>query len=127
TDSKKLLADLYFEKGNYDDAIRRYREILDIAPKNPAVLYNMGSALSAKGDEFAAMEYFKKAASEDRIGEVAHRAYSRLGAIYMDRKNYEEALTYLKEAAAIRPNDALNRYNLGIAYLRQNRTAEAIE
>jgi tetratricopeptide (TPR) repeat protein len=127
TDSKKLLADLYFEKGNYDDAIRRYREILDMAPKNPAVLYNMGSALSAKGDEFAAMEYFKKAASEDRIGEVAHRAYSRLGAIYMDRKNFEEALKYLKEAAAIRPNDAANRYNLGIAYLRQNRTAEAIE
>jgi tetratricopeptide (TPR) repeat protein len=126
TGAKKLLGDLYFERGNYDDAISRYREILDKSPEHPGVLYNMGSALMAKGDEFSAMEYFKKAGAADRIGEVAHRAYSRLGVIYMERKNFEEALKYLKDAVAIRPNDALNRYNLGIAYLRRNMTEEAM-
>jgi tetratricopeptide (TPR) repeat protein len=127
TDAKILLGNVYFETGKYDDAISAYREVLDKTPDNPRVLYNLGSALMMKGDEFAAMEYFKKAGAADRIGEVAHRAYSRLGVIYTERKDFAEAEKYLKEAVSIRPNDALNRYNLGIAYMRQKKTAEAVE
>ncbi len=127
TDTKTLLGNIYFETGKYDDAISAYRGVLDKTPDNPRVLYNMGSALMQKGDEFAAVEYFKKAGAADRIGEVAHRAYSRLGVIYIERKDFAEAEKYLKEAVSIRPNDALNRYNLGIAYLRQKKTPEAME
>ncbi len=126
-ESKILLGNIYFETGKYDEAIAAYREALDRTPDNARVLYNLGSALMQKGDEFAAMEYFKKAGAADRIGEVAHKAYSRLGVIYMERKDFAEAEKYLKEAASIRPNDALDRYNLGIAYLRQKKTAEAME
>ena len=127
TDAKTLLGNIYFESGKFDDAISAYRSVLDKNPGNPRVLYNMGSALMQKGDEFAAVEYFKKAGAADRIGEVAHRAFSRLGVIYTERKDFAEAEKYLKEAVAIRPGDALNRYNLGIAYLRQKKTAEAME
>jgi len=125
-DGKVLTGNIYFETGRYDEAIAAYREALSSEPENPRVLYNLGSALMKKGDEFAAVEYFKKAAAADRIGEIAFRAYSRLGVIYTERKNWDEAEKYLKEAVNIRPGDALNRYNLGIAYLRQNKTAEAI-
>lgn len=127
SDAKILLGNVYFETGKYDEAIETYRQALDGAPNNPRLLYNLASALMMKGDEFAAMEYFKKAAAADRIGEVAHRSYSRLGVMYTERKEFAEAEKYLKEAVAIRPNDALNRYNLGIAYLRQNKKEEAIE
>jgi tetratricopeptide (TPR) repeat protein len=127
TDAKTLLGNIYFETGKYDDAISAYRSVLDKNPHDPRVLYNMGSALMQKGDEFAAVEYFKKAGAADRIGEVAHRAFSRLGVIFTERKDFAEAEKYLKEAVAIRPNDALNRYNLGVAYLRQKKTAEAME
>ncbi|MBN2158652.1 MAG: tetratricopeptide repeat protein [Spirochaetes bacterium] len=126
-DTKTLLGNIYFETGRYDDAISAYRGVLDGSPENARVLYNMGSALMQKGDEFAAMEYFKKAGAADRIGEVAFKAYSRLGVIYIKHKDFEEAENYLKRAVAIRPNDALNRYNLGIAYLRQKKTSEALE
>jgi len=124
-DGRVLTGNIYFETGRYDEAIAAYREALATEPENPRVLYNLGSALMKKGDEFAAVEYFKKAAAADRIGEIAFRAYSRLGVIYTERKNWDEAEKYLKEAVNIRPGDALNRYNLGIAYLRQNKTAEA--
>jgi len=127
TEAKTLMGNIYFETGKYDEAIAAYREVLDKTPDNARVLYNMGSALMQKGDEFAAIEYFKKAGAADRIGEVAHKAYSRLGVIYTERKDFAEAEKYLKEAIAIRPNDAMNRYNLGIAYLRQKKTAEAME
>jgi len=127
TESKILLGNIYFETGKYDEAVAAYRDVLEKSPDNARVLYNMGSALMQKGDEFAAMEYFKKAGAADRIGEVAHKAYSRLGVIYTERKDFAEAEKYLKEAAAIRPGDALNHYNLGIAYLRQKKNAEAME
>ena len=87
--------------GRYDEAITAYREALDKSPNNPRLLYNLGSALMMKGDEFAAMEYFKKAGAADRIGEVAHTAYSRLGVMYIERKDFDEAEKYLKEAVSI--------------------------
>ena len=127
TDAQLLTGNIYFESGKYDEAIAAYRQVLEKSPDNPRVLYNLGSALMKKGDEFAAMEYFKKAATADRIGDVAYKAYSRLGVMCIERKQFEDAEKYLKEAVAIRPGDALNRYNLGIAYLRQNKTAEALE
>ncbi len=125
--AKKILGDVYYDSGKYENAIGQYREILDKNPDNAGVLYNMGSAQLAKGDEFAAMEYFKKAGAADKIGEVAHRAYSRLGTMLLERNNFTEAEAYLKQAVSIRPGDATNHYNLGLAYLRQNKTAEAME
>ena len=126
-DASLLTGNIYFESGRYDEAIAAYREVLAKSPDNPRVLYNLGSALMKKGDEFAAIEYFRQAGAADRIGDVAHKAYSRLGVMSIERKSFEEAEKYLKQAVAIRPGDALNRYNLGIAYLRQNKTAEALQ
>ncbi|HOD16779.1 MAG TPA: tetratricopeptide repeat protein [Spirochaetota bacterium] len=127
SDSSLLTGNIYFESGRYDEAIAAYREVLAKSPDNPRVLYNLGSALMKKGDEFAAIEYFKQAGAADRIGDVAHKAYSRLGVMSIERKSFEDAEKYLKQAVAIRPGDALNHYNLGIAYLRQNKTAEALQ
>ncbi len=126
-DSRLLLGNIYSESGRYDEAIGAYRDVLEKAPDNPRAHYNLGWALLKKGDEFAAAEHFKKAATVDRIGEVAHRSYSRLGVMQLERGNLGEAEQYLKEAVTIRPGDAVNHYNLGIAYLRQKKTAEAAE
>src|SRR4030042_481545 len=88
TDAKILMGNIYFETGKYDEAGADSRGVLDKTPDNPRVLYNMGSALMQTGDEFAAVEYFKKAGAADRIGEGAHKAYSRLGVIYIERKAF---------------------------------------
>ncbi len=122
-----LLGNIYFETGNYNEAIKQYNRALEISPGNPPVLYNLASALMKKGDEFAAVEYFKKAGASDKIGEVAHRAYSRLGVLYTERNDLPAAIKYLKEAVSIRPNDPVNSYNLGIAYLKQNEKDKALE
>ncbi len=122
-----LLGNIYFETGKYKDAIEQYNEALKSNPENGAIIYNLGSAHFRDGDEFSAIEYYKKAGSVDRIGDVAHKAYSKLGVIFTERRSFDEAEKYLKMAISIRPNDALNRYNLGIAYLRQKKEKPALE
>ena len=122
-----LLGNIYFETGNYDGAIRMYQDALKIVPENARLLYNMASALYKKGDDFTAAEYYKRAAGIDRIGEVALKSYIRLGVIYIAQGVYDRAEEFLRQALAIRPNDATAHYNLGIAYLRQNKNEEALQ
>lgn len=126
-DSHILIGNIYFEMARYKDAIQRYEVALKFAPDNAALLYNMGAALMKTGDQFSAAEYFKKAASSDKIGEIAHRAYSKLGVLFTEMGSFDLAEKYLKQAVSVRPNDPVNRYNLGIAYLRQKKNELAIE
>ncbi len=121
-----LLGNIYFELGKYKDAARVYSDALKLSPENPSLLFNMGASMAKTGDEFAAAEYFKKAGLSDSSGEIAYRAYSRLGIIYTERNQYDQAVDYLKKASALRPGDPVSRYNLGIAYLKQNRKNEAL-
>ncbi len=125
--SMLLLGNIYYEMGKYKEAIRIYGKALEINPDNPSIFFNMGSALLKTGDEFSAIEYFKKAGTSDRIGEIAHRAYSRLGVLYTERHDYLIAEKFLELALAIRPQDAVNNYNLGIAYLKMKKTDKALE
>ncbi len=124
--SRILLGNIYYEQGKYDEAAKQYREALDKAPENGALLFNLATALMKRGDEMSAMDYFKRAGAADRIGDVAYRAYGQLGAMYIDRMAFDEAEKYLKMAVSVRPADATNHYNLGIAYLRQNKREEAV-
>ncbi|HRZ27069.1 MAG TPA: tetratricopeptide repeat protein [Spirochaetota bacterium] len=125
--TRLLLGNIYFEMNRYEDAINQYRRALDIEPDNPSVLYNLGAALMKQGDELSALEYFKKAGASDRIGEIAYKAYSRLGVVYTERRVWDLAEKYLKLAVSLRPHDPVGHYNLGIAYLRQNRNDEALK
>jgi len=126
-DAHILLGNIHYSSKNYRQAIEEYRKALTIKPDDAAVLYNLGSALLMMGDEFSALENFKKAAAQDRIGEVAHRAYSRLGVHYTERRVFDMAEKYLKQAVALRPADAVNRYNLGVAYLKQDKKELALK
>lgn len=125
--SRILIGNIYFETGKYKEALDHYSSALELAPENSQLLYNIASSHMKLGDEFAAIEYFKKAGAADRIGEVAHRAFSRLGVIYTERRAFDLAEQYLKQAVSIRPSDPVNRYNLGIAYLKQNKKELALE
>jgi tetratricopeptide (TPR) repeat protein len=122
-----LLGNIYYDTARYAEAVEKYAEGLKLSPSHPALLYNTGMALLKSGDRFAALEYLKKAASEDKAGTIAHTANSKLGVIYTEMKEYDQAEKYLKQAVAIMPGDPVNRYNLGLAYLKQNRKEEALE
>ncbi len=122
-----LMGNINYELTNYDEALKYYQKALRISPDNPSLLYNTALALFKKGERFQALEFLKKAAEGDRIGEVAYKSYSRLGAEFLESNMFDLAEKYLKQAADMRPQDATAKYNLGVAYLRQNKTGEALK
>ncbi len=122
-----LMGNINYELTRYDDALRYYQKALRISPDNPSLLYNTALALFKKGERFQALEFLKKAGEQDRIGEVAYRSYSRLGAEFLESNMFDLAEKYLQLSANMRPQDPVARYNLGVAYLRQNKNSEALK
>jgi len=122
-----LMGNINYELTHYDDALRYYQKALRMSPDDPSLLYNTALALFKKGERFQALEYLKKAGEQDRLGEVAYRSYSRLGAEYLESNMFDLAEKYLKQASDMRPQDGAARYNLGVAYLRQNKSREALK
>ncbi len=126
-DSMILLGNIHFEMGAYKEAIGHYETALKAAPENATVLFNLAIALVRTGDEFSAVEYLKRASSIDRMGETALRSLGMLGVIFTERADYQQAEHYLKQAISIRPTNAVNHYNLGIVYIHQGRSEDALK
>ncbi len=125
--NRVLRGNIYFEQGRYADAAREYQAALETSPEDPPALYNLAIALLKKGDEVSAIEYLKRAGAADKIGQVAARAYGRLGVLFTERRDYPQAEKFLELAVSIAPRDAVNHYNLGIVYSRRNKNEKALD
>jgi len=125
--SLKLIGDIYYELTNWNEALKYYEQALKIDSNNPALLYNTAMALFKKGERLTALEFLKKAADADKIGDVAYNSYVRLGAEFLESNMFELAEKYLLHAVNLRPNDPMGHYNLAVAYLRQNKNREALK
>ena len=61
------LANVYFNKGDYDKAISVYREALGIYNNDAGLLNNLGAVMLSKHDYDGAIKYFKVAINAQRI------------------------------------------------------------
>jgi|GEM_PF-3194158 len=124
--------ELYVEKGNilytqtqYIKAKDAYAKAVEIHAENPVALYNYALALLKTGDTLKAVETLKQAASADRAGSVTYQAYSRLGALLLENKQYEDAVKYLKFTLNMSPQTA-DYYNLSLALMALGKKDEAL-
>jgi tetratricopeptide (TPR) repeat protein len=98
-----------FQKGDYDAAIQKYNEALQIDSNN-SVGYNLlGMAYRFKYNQTGTQEYkdkeiefFKKAVTLDPKFWVAHKNLAA-SLYYQNRK--KEAVPYLEKALELQPND----------------------
>ena len=120
-----LFGNILYEQGNYNKAISEYEEVLKIKPE-AAAYHNLALALFKTGKESQSIEYLIKAGAADNTGSVAHLAYSKLGVLYIERKDYAAAEKYLRMAESINSQDPVVRYNLGIAYLKMKQPEKAV-
>ena len=98
-----------FQKGNYDSAIQKYNEALQIDPNN-SIGYNLlGMAYRFKFNQTGTQEFkdkeiesFKKAIELDPKYWVA---YKNLAASLYYQNRKKEAVPYLEKALDLQPND----------------------
>lgn len=100
---------VYAELGDYPEAMRWYRKVLQQTPGDAQALCLLGIALSQTGDDEEAIEWFKQAISANP-GD--HVAYSRWAECEYKQGRHEESFSLIKEAYKIAPDDPFNLIDL---------------
>lgn len=104
-----------FEKGNYAEAEAHYRAAHAKNPGNSNAYYNLGNSIYKQGAGSEAKYAYAKAIDVAKTKAERHQAYRNLGNVYMDEKNYREAVDTYENALRNNPHDEQTRYNYALA------------
>jgi tetratricopeptide (TPR) repeat protein len=100
----------FHKAGNKEEAERRYRQVLDLAPNQPDAL-NLLGVLAAEGEYYdIAIEMMKKAHS---LRPKDPAILNNLGHALRKCARFEEARDPLERAVALKPDFDEAKYNLG--------------
>jgi tetratricopeptide (TPR) repeat protein len=126
TDNAKLhaiLARLYIETGENQQAIHSYERYLALVPKDINAMANLAVAYERANDRTCAKYWFDQVLHIDP-GSVA--VLNNLGVIYKNERNFPKAIECYSKVLLINPRDNLAMCNLGNAYrgLGQYHTAK---
>jgi pentatricopeptide repeat protein len=109
----------------YDDAVRLYRQALDLDPKNPDALNNLATLLSEASDTRAeALQLVDRAI--ELAGPTPPLLDTKGTALIYDGKP-QEAIPVLERATAGFGRDPRFPFHLAAAYCRAGQTAKAKE
>jgi stress-induced-phosphoprotein 1 len=125
------IANCHKEKRDYDTAITEYKKVLDKAGDDQKgkelkakTLAAIGEVYLLKDDRQTASDYFKKSIDMNPADEIL--AYN-VAEIYFAGNKVEEAITYYRMAAKIKPNWSEPYLKIGYAYMNQGKFKEAID
>ncbi|MGH9365957.1 MAG: tetratricopeptide repeat protein [Thermoanaerobaculia bacterium] len=123
-DVKALLAEgiALHDKADFDGAIGKYRQALDLDPENPAVLYEKGFSQYSKHDLEAAQATTMRAIAAKG---ALRDAWVLLGNIYDDLGDSARAIETYAQGIEKHPDLFLLHFNLGATYRRQGKLALA--
>lgn len=116
-------ADEHYKKGELDEALQAYRQVLEEDETVAWAHSRIGAILAQFGDVEAAEASLHKAIALDPSLPQAH---SNLGNIYYSRGEYEKALEKYKEAARLDPEQPVYYENLHAANKKLGRISEAV-
>jgi Ca-activated chloride channel family protein len=77
--------------------------------------YNLGTALFQENHVEEAFGHLKEAANRSKQPELSHKAFHNIGNVYMQKKEYDNAIEAYKQALRNDPTDEETRYNLALA------------
>lgn len=102
-------AEAAYKSGQYNVAINRYEQLVDMGVNDEPVLLNLAHAYFMNKDTTAINAYSKLMLSKDN--HIKSVAYQQMGVIKANGKKYEEALKFFKESLKAEPNNEEARYN----------------
>ncbi|HMO20444.1 MAG TPA: tetratricopeptide repeat protein [Candidatus Melainabacteria bacterium] len=123
-DARYLGAFIYQMQGRDDEAIQRYRHLLEVKPDNLKAHINLGTLLRKKGLLDKAEHHYREAI---KINFYSLNAHYNLANVLIDKHRLEDALKELKACLKIQPNNAWVHNNLGVLYQKRNYLVEAEE
>lgn len=111
------------DQKNYAEAIAKYNEALKADPGNLHAEFEMGYTLYASGKAADAITHLQKVAASN--SKFTADAYDLLGSIYDDTNQRDEAIAAYKDGIKANPQYQRLYYNLGLAYFRDKKYADA--
>ena len=104
-------------KSTYDfsEAEAIYRKALSKDLKNAEASYNFGHLYGDKEMEAESMSQLLKTVKNAKSKDLKHKAFHNLGNIFMEQKDYAQAVNAYKDALRNNPADEETRYNLAVA------------
>ncbi len=137
-DSKQFAADFQanregiqmYQTQNYQDSLSRFEKLLTEYPHSAELMVNMGMAQFKLKDNVSAKKSLLKAlkinsALNPENTDTAATIYNNLGSISISDKNFEAAITYLRQALVNSPEKAEAKLNLAVALEQNGKPIEA--
>jgi len=112
-----------FRAGKYDEAIERFKKVIDKFPSNCEGYFNLGLNYLKKKEVDAAITALEKAAE---INPQSVESYFALGEAYFAKGESEKALQSFSRAIALNPESPLAHYNLGLVFYKLGKNEEAL-
>jgi Flp pilus assembly protein TadD len=109
---------------NYAQAINLHRSRLTTHPNDALAHYHLGFAYGMVGQHDAELAEYRKAAA---LGLMRWDLYLNLGRIYLEARDYPDAVRELRTATELGPNHSETHFNLGLAYERRLMLTQAAQ
>lgn len=118
------LALSYFQKNEYDKAIKSFKDVLEIDPKYVAAWYDLGYIYKGEKEYDKAIEHYNKALE---ISPEYADAWHGLALSYYQQNEFDKAIKYTKNALEIDPEYQQAWQTLGGSHYGKKEYDKAIE
>lgn len=125
TDALTIIAEFYFKNSFYQDAIKYYNYMLDMAhDANPLIYQKLGYCYQSMGNTAQALKNYKRyeLANDEDLWTLKH-----IAACYRERKQYDNAIAYYKKIEQLKPDNVANVINMGHCMLEQGKVEQAMK
>ena len=104
----------FYDK-NLIDAEILYRQAISKDSMNNVAVYNMGNSFYRSGLNKEALNQYKLSIKNAKNKHDLYKSYHNLGDVYMQNKDYQNAVSSFKKALLNNPEDDETRYNYALA------------
>jgi Flp pilus assembly protein TadD len=111
------------QQGKIEEAVVRYRRVIELNPESEDAHFNLGIALARQGKTDEAIKHYQEAL---RIMPDYAEAHNNLGNLLVAQGKHAEAIEHFNAALRVLPDHASAHNNLGTALGRQGKVSEAI-